>query len=132
MTRPWLSSALWKSIPTKTESCDTSIVCVDRHLRRLTERTVPFWRSKSFMRGMSPGFPLANRLALPDSESAPGVSQHPPTCAYTSLSQDGFCRKGLWVVSITYYEVVLPPFLTSKETFCACWLGKSPNFQNEK
>ena len=62
---------------------------------------------------MSSGFPLANHLALPDSESELGVSQDPPMCAHASLSQDGFYRKGLWVVSITYYAVVPLPFLTS-------------------
>ena len=36
-------------------------------------------------------------------------------CARTSLSQDGFHRRGLWVVGITYYGVAPPPFLTSKE-----------------
>ena len=36
-------------------------------------------------------------------------------CVCTSLSQDGFHQRGLWVVDITYYGVALPPFLTSKE-----------------
>ena len=61
---------------------------------------------------MSSGFPLANHLALPDSESELGVSQDPLMCAHASLSRDGFYCKGLWVVSITYYEVV-PPSLSN-------------------
>ena len=40
--------------------------------------------------GISSGFPLANHLALPGSESIFGLSQGPPLCACASLSQDGF------------------------------------------
>ena len=39
--------------------------------------------------GISSGFPLVNHLALPGSESIFGLSQDPPLCACTSLSQDG-------------------------------------------
>ena len=39
-------------------------------------------------------------------------------CAHTSLSQDGFYWKGLWVVHITYYEMTPSLFLTSKVSFC--------------
>ena len=35
------------------------------------------------------GFPLANHFALPGSESVFGLSQGPPKCACTFLSQDG-------------------------------------------
>lgn len=42
----------------------------------------------------------------------------------SSLSQDGFQRRGLWVADITHYEVTTPlPLLTSKESFCACVVG---------
>ena len=53
-------------------------------------------------------------------------------CACTSLSQDGFYQRGLWVASITYYGVVPPPFLTSKELFCARVVGEVSDFENEK
>ena len=35
-----------------------------------------------------PSFPLANRLALPGSESVFGLSQSPPMHAHASLNQD--------------------------------------------
>ena len=41
-------------------------------------------------------FPLANHLALPDSESIFGITQCPPLCARISLSHDGFQRRSLW------------------------------------
>ena len=40
--------------------------------------------------GIASGFPLANHLALPGSESVFGLSQGPPMCAWASFSQDGF------------------------------------------
>ena len=54
-----------------------------------------------------------------------GISQGPSMCACPSLtSQDGFQQRGLWVVDITCYGVVPPPFLTSREPLCACEVGE--------
>ena len=46
--------------------------------------------------GVSSGFSLANHFDLPGSESIFGISQDPPVCAHTSLSQDEFYRRGIW------------------------------------
>ena len=35
-------------------------------------------------------FPLVNYFDLPGSQSIVGISQDPPICVHTSLSQDGF------------------------------------------
>ena len=52
---------------------------------------VPQARSfESLSWGDSSGFLLTNHLALPGSESVFGFSQDPPTCACTSVTQDGF------------------------------------------
>ena len=45
--------------------------------------------------GISSNFPLANHFDLPDSESVFGISQDPPKCAHTSLSQDGVYLKSI-------------------------------------
>ena len=42
------------------------------------------------------GFPLADHFGL-RSQSIFDVPQEPPRCAYASLGQDEFYRKGLWV-----------------------------------
>ena len=39
---------------------------------------------------ISSGFPLANHLALPGSESMLGLSHSSAMCVHASLSQDGF------------------------------------------
>ena len=57
-----------------------------------TQRVVPSWIT--FMGHFC--WPLANHFDLPDSESVFGLSQDFPTCARTSLSQDGFYWRGLW------------------------------------
>ena len=50
--------------------------------------------------------------------------------AHTSLSQDGFQRRSLWVSEHQLTSVTISPLLTSKEPFCACvvrevsWLRK--------
>ena len=43
------------------------------------------------------GYPLANHSDLPGSQSIFGLSQDPSMCEYTSLSQDKFYCKGIWV-----------------------------------
>ena len=65
-------------------------VRVDRHTGRLREKVVPSWEFESLLWGIPSRFPLANHLAFPGSESVFGISQCPPMCAHTSLSQDGF------------------------------------------
>ena len=97
---------------------------VDRHTGGLRERVTHSWQFESLLWGISSRFPLTNHVALPGSESIFGISQGPPLCACVSLSQDGFQQRGLWVVDVTYYEVAPPPFLTSKEPFCACVVGE--------
>jgi len=55
---------------------------VDRH-RVNSERITPLWKFESLIRGISSGFPLANRLALPGSEFISGSSP-------VFTCQDGF------------------------------------------
>ena len=45
-------------------------------------------------------------------EPSAAFPQSPAPACSMSLSQDGFYRRGLWVVSITYYAVV-PPSLSN-------------------
>ena len=47
---------------------------------------------------------------LPGSKYVFGLSQDPPMCTDASFNQDGFYRRGLWVVNIIFYGVVHPPF----------------------
>ena len=102
-------SALQKRIPTKMESGKTSkvfikrkknTVHVDRPIGRLRERVshwvTPLWQFEFLLWGISYGFPLDD-LDLPGSQSIFGISQDPPMWVHTSLSQDGFYRKGIWV-----------------------------------
>ena len=60
----------------------------------------PSWQLESLLWGISSRFPLANRLNFPGSLSIFGISQDPPMCAHTSLSQDGFYWRGVWVENI--------------------------------
>ena len=41
--------------------------------------------------------PLASHFDLPGSESVFCISQDSPTCAHTTLGQDGFYCRGLWL-----------------------------------
>ena len=97
----------------------------------LTERIVPFWQFKSLIWGMSSGFPLANHLALPDSESELGVSQDPLMCVHTPLKPSGFYQKGIWVETASL-DIV--PLSACKESFlCVCGKGRSLDFfRNER
>ena len=91
---------------------------------RLRGRIVPSWWLESCLGGISYRFRLADHFHLFGSEFIYGMSQGPPMCAYSSLSQDGF-QRSLWVADITHYEVTTPPpLLTSKEPFCACVVGE--------
>ena len=80
----------------------------------------PLWQFKSLLFWVSFG----RSCWFAGSESVFGISQEPPTCASISLSQDGFDWRGPWVVSIAYYGVPPPPFLTSKEPFCPWVVGE--------
>ena len=102
-----------------------STVCVDGHMGRLKERELcPFslW-DESLMWGISSGFPLASHLALPASESIWFISGS--SHAYTHIFQPRCLPdKRPMVVNITYYGVMPPPFLTSREPFCTCVVRK--------
>ena len=83
-----------------------------------SESVAPSWWFESLLWGIPSRFPLASHFDLSCSESILGIFQYPPMCAYSFFSQDGFWRRGLWAVDITYFQVMHPPFLTSKEPFC--------------
>ena len=83
-----------------------------------SESVTPSWWFESLLWGIPSRFPLASHFDLSGSESILGIFQYPPMCAYSFLSQDRFWRRGLWAVVITYFQVMHPPFLTSKEPFC--------------
>ena len=92
---------------------------------RFRGRVVPSWWFESRFGGISSRFVLADHFHLLASESIFGMSQGPPTCACSSLSQDGLQRRGLWATDIIRYEVTTPlPLLTSKEPFFACVVGE--------
>ena len=55
-----------------------------------SERELYHHGMKSLYGAISSGFPLANHLALPDSESMLGLSCCSAICVHASLSQDGF------------------------------------------
>ena len=119
-----------KRIPTRAESSKTKYllgrkrVRVDRHtcrLRRIESRWIVLsWQFELLLWGISSGFPLTNHFGLPGSPSLFAVSQDPPRCAHTSLSQNGFYRKGIWVGNIPWANSPL----ASKESFlCMCGQG---------
>ena len=47
--------------------------------------------------GISSCFPLASHFDLPGSQSIFGISQNPSMCMCTSLRQDAFYQKGVWI-----------------------------------
>ena len=73
-------------------------------------------------------FPLANPSDLPGAQSIFGISQDPPMCSHTSLSQDGFYQKGVWV------ELPLTslPFGLQGAFSAHVWSGRPPDFENKK
>ena len=82
-------------------------------------------------REQSPAF-LRNsngRFNLPGSQTIFGISQDPPMCVNTSLSQGGFYRKGIWVehplASLPLASLPLAPLpLNLQGTFlCMCGEG---------
>ena len=81
----------------------TSHTCVhahvDRHMGRLRGRIAEshLCDSLNYFKGHSFQFPLTDHFDLPDSESVLGISQDPLICSYSSVSQDRFYCKSLWV-----------------------------------
>ena len=79
------------------ESSETSNVFIrrksvhmDRNIDGLRERVAALWQFKSLTWDISSRFPLANQLALPESESLYGISQDVPMYVCASLTQVGF------------------------------------------
>ena len=69
-----------------------------------SERVAPSWQFESLLWGICSGFPLTNHFDLPCSKSVFGISQDLPMCAHTSLSQDGFYLRGIWIDNITWHH----------------------------
>ena len=72
-----------------------------------------------FIWGISSGFPLANHLILPGSESVFGIPQDSPLLAKVDSSAEA-CGK----LDTIYYGVTPSPFLAPQELFCAWMAGK--------
>jgi len=102
-------SALQKRISTETESTEASKVFIRRE-KRVQYVWIDTWADSEgeslscalvavwiIFWGLFSSFPLANHFDLPGSQSIFGVSQDPPMCLHTSLSQDAFYPKGVWV-----------------------------------
>lgn len=64
---------------------------------------------------MSSGFPLANHLALPGSESILGIIQGP--CLRMCARWIGFQHRGLWIGWYHILWVALLPFLACRDIF---------------
>lgn len=105
------------------ESSETSNVFIrrksvhmDRNIDGLRERVAALWQFKSLYMGhFFHRFPLANQLALPESESLYGISQDVPmyVCASSYPS---------WIpVKSRFINIPLSNF---KEVFCAFVVGK--------
>ena len=89
---------------------------------------VPTWQFKSLTWGISSEFPLANHYDLTGSQSLSGVSQDPPMCAHTSLSQDESYWKGIWVG----HPLTWLPFGLQGTFSAYVRSGRSPDFRNKK
>lgn len=91
MTRLWLVRFVEINFNKEMESSETTEVFIRRKKVHVNRHTwAGFERElRSLIWGTSPGFPLANHLALLGSESIFGITQGPPLCARESLSQDG-------------------------------------------
>ena len=91
------------------ESSETSKVFVKRGKKRIQYVWIDTWvdsrvaesrphGSLNYFYGVvSSRFLLASHFDLPGSQSIFGISQDPPMCEDTSLSQDDFFQKGIWV-----------------------------------
>ena len=51
---------------------------------------------------ISSSFPLANHFDLLGSQSILGISQDPAMCEHTSLGQDGFYQRGIWLAPLLF------------------------------
>ena len=109
--KPWPYGSAEKEFPQRRKVVkqvkyllgEKSTVRVDRHTGGW-ERVAPSWQFKSLIWDISSMLPLTNHFDLLGSVSIFGVSQDLPMCAGASLSQDGFCRRGLWVVSVSWHH----------------------------
>ena len=94
VARPWPVSCVQMNFHIEMESGETSQVFTRR--KRVRGHTgglrgsCPRGGFETLLWGISSGFPLANYLAFPGSESVSGISQGPPMCPCASLSQAGF------------------------------------------
>ena len=81
------------------------------------ERVSLSWLFESALWGIASGFPLAKHFYLSGSESIFGVSQDPPRCMRTLLSQDEFHWRGLWVGRLTIIYLLISKELSKQEGF---------------
>ena len=72
--------------------------------------------------------PLTNHFDLPGSQSIFGISQDPPMCEDTSLSQDDFFQKGIWVE----YPLTSLPLWPPGSLSAGMWSRRSHDSLNEK
>ena len=79
-----------------------------------TQRVAPLGQFKSLTWGISLGFPLASRLALPGSESCLVHLRVLPCVHLHVLAKVDSSEEAYGKVHITYYVVVSPPYLTSE------------------
>ena len=84
------------------------------------EQSCPCGTLNHLYGGIYSWFSLAVHFDLSGSESIFSISQDLPLCVHASLNQDGFYRRGLWVV----VSVDITPLLTSKKPFCLCAVGE--------
>ena len=124
-------SALWKRISTKTKSSEASKVFIKRKRVQYVWVGTPgdseeeslvtsFWQFELLLWGISSRLPLVSRFDLPGSQSVFGVPQDPSMCTHTSLSQDRFHRKGVWVER----PLTLLPLWPERSLLCICVVGE--------
>jgi len=124
-------SALQKRISTKTKSSEASKVFIKRkrvqYVRVGTpgnsegeSLVTPSWQFELLLWGISFRFPLVSQFDLPGSQSIFGVPQDPSKCVDTSLSQDRFHQKGVWVE----HPLTLLPLWPARSLLCICVVGE--------
>ena len=90
-----------------------------------SERESPLCDSWNHLHGaLSSRFPLANHFAFPGSEPVFSVTEGPPLCASTSLSQHGLQRRGLWEGWHHPWWAGVAFLLAPGEPLCTCVVGK--------
>ena len=53
-------------------------------------------------------------------------------CVHALLNQDGFYRRGLWVVSVSWHQLASLPRWPPRSLSVHVYLGRSPAFENEE